>query len=76
MDIFASCDHPTVHQYLRAIEDLRGFVVKHDGLAVDVTGQAARHDHQEDEDEVGGHRGRVFTAGARPTAPSSHCCCA
>ena len=53
--------------YLWAVEDLRGLLVEDDGLAVDVAGQAAGHGRQEDEDDVGGHRGRVFTPGARPS---------
>ena len=56
-----------VHYYLGAIEDLRGLLVEDDGLAVDVAGQAAGHGRQEDEDDVGGHRGRVLTPGARPS---------
>ena len=55
---------PSAHLYLRTIEDLWGFLVKNDGLSVDVAGPAAGHGHEEDEDEVGGHRGRVFTPGA------------
>merc|ERR1712115_344608 len=60
-------DHPFQRNglFLWAVEDLRSLLVEDDGLAVDVAGQAAGH--QEDEDDVGGHRGRVFTPGARPS---------
>ena len=65
--VFWSKEQPSAHLYLRAIENLWGFFVKYNGLAVDVAGQAAGHAHDEDEEDVGGHRGRVFTPGAPPS---------
>ena len=63
--------------YLWAVEDLRSLLVEDDGLAVDVAGQAAGHGRQEDEDDVGGHRGRVLTPGARPSVRhTTRSCCA
>ena len=55
--------------YLRTIENLWGFFVEDDGLAVDVSSQAPGHAHDEDEDAVAGHRGRFFVPGALPTTP-------